>query len=154
DYLDNTRGLAPEVLPDAPLRLTAATDRVVDSAAEVTVADESLGRRIVSTPRGTAKTVVWNPWDTLVTGMADVPDTAWPEFVCIEPAIAKDGFVALSPWESHRIGVTYRIEGCPLPALRTSSAPSRAPPVIQLCPTGRDGRLSVWRCTRPRSRPR
>lgn len=110
DYLDNTRGLAPEVLPDAPLRLTAATDRVVDSAAEVTVADESLGRRIVSTPRGTAKTVVWNPWDTLVTGMADVPDTAWPEFVCIEPAIAKDGFVALAPWESHRIGVTYRIE--------------------------------------------
>ena len=110
DYLDNTRGLAPEVLPDAPLRLTAATDRVVDSAAEVTVADESLGRRIVSTPRGTAKTVVWNPWDTLVTGMADVPDTAWPEFVCIEPAIAKDGFVALAPGESHRIGVTYRIE--------------------------------------------
>lgn len=110
DYLDNTRSLAPAVLPDGPLRLTASTDRIVASAADVTVADGSTGRRIVSSPRGTAKTVVWNPWDTLVTGMSDIPDASWPEFVCIEPAIAKDGFVALAPWESHRIGVTYRIE--------------------------------------------
>ncbi|MGP9746283.1 D-hexose-6-phosphate mutarotase [Brachybacterium sp. AOP29-B2-41] len=110
DFLDNTRGLAPDVLPAGPLRLTAATDRVVDSTAVVTVHDEKSGRRIVSAPRGTAKTVVWNPWDTLVTGMADIPDTAWPEFVCIEPAIAKDGYVALEPGQSHSIGVTYRIE--------------------------------------------
>lgn len=110
DYLDNTRALAPDVLPTEPLRLTAATDRIVDSTAEVTVSDEKNARRIVSAPRGTAKTVVWNPWDTLVTGMADIPDTAWPEFVCIEPAVAKDGYVALEPGQSHTIGVTYRIE--------------------------------------------
>ncbi|WP_299303551.1 D-hexose-6-phosphate mutarotase [uncultured Brachybacterium sp.] len=110
DFLDNTRGLAPDVLPAEPLRLTAATDRVVDSTAVVTIADEKNARRIVSTARGTAKTVVWNPWDTLVTGMADIPDTAWPEFVCIEPAVAKDGFVALESGQSHTIGVTYRIE--------------------------------------------
>jgi glucose-6-phosphate 1-epimerase len=110
DYLDNTRGLAPAVMPDEPLRLTASTDRVVASTAEVTVADARNGRRIVSTPRGTAKTVVWNPWDTLVTGMADIPDAAWPEFVCIEPAVAKDGYVALAAGQSHSLGVTYRIE--------------------------------------------
>ncbi|QNN83369.1 D-hexose-6-phosphate mutarotase [Brachybacterium sp. Z12] len=110
DYLDNTRGLAPDVLADGPLRLTGSTDRVVDSAADVTVTDEKSGRRLVSTTRGTTKTVVWNPWDTLVTGMADIPDTAWPEFVCIEPAVAKDGYVALEPGRSHTSGVTYRIE--------------------------------------------
>ena len=98
------------MLADGPLRLTGSTDRVVDSAADVTVTDEKSGRRLVSTTRGTTKTVVWNPWDTLVTGMADIPDTAWPEFVCIEPAVAKDGYVALEPGRSHTIGVTYRIE--------------------------------------------
>ena len=110
DFLDNTQGLAPDVMPEQPLRLTASTDRVVNSTAEVTVVDERDGRRIVSTPRGTAKTIVWNPWDTLVSGMADIPDTAWPGFVCIEPAIAKDGFAALEPGQTHSIGVSYRIE--------------------------------------------
>ena len=42
--------------------------------------------------------------------MADIPDEAWPQFVCIEPAVAKDGFVPLEPGQSHRIGITYRIE--------------------------------------------
>ncbi|MGP9539671.1 D-hexose-6-phosphate mutarotase [Brachybacterium sp. AOP43-C2-M15] len=110
DCLDNTRGLTPDVLPAEPLRLTASTDRVVDAAGEVTVQDEATGRRIVSAPRGTTRTVVWNPWDTLASGMADIPDEAWPQFVCIEPAVAKDGFVALEPGQSHRLGVTYRIE--------------------------------------------
>lgn len=110
EFFDNTRGLEPDVMPEQPLRLTGSTDRVVASAAEVTLVDEQRDRRIVSSARGTAKTVVWNPWDELVTGMADIPDTAWPEFVCIEPAVAKDGFVALAPGESHTLGVTYRIE--------------------------------------------
>ncbi len=110
DFLDNTRDLARDVMPAQPLRLDAATDRIVDSTAAVTVVDPQRGRRIVSTPRGTSRTVVWNPWDTLVTGMADIPDAAWPEFVCIEPAVAKDGFVILAPGQSHTLGVTYRIE--------------------------------------------
>lgn len=109
-FLDNTRGLAADVQPDEPLRLTASTDRIYDSAEQVVLVDEARGRRVISTPRGTGKTVVWNPWDQLVTGMADIPDASWPEFVCIEPAIAKDRFVALEPGRSHTIGVTYRIE--------------------------------------------
>lgn len=110
EYLDNTRGLAPDVLGDEPLRLAGSTDRIVDAHGEVTIVDETASRRLVSTPRGTAKTVVWNPWDALVTGMADLPDSSWPEFVCVEPAVAKDRFVSLAPGASHTLGVTYRIE--------------------------------------------
>ena len=109
-YLDNTRDLAADVLPEEPLRLTSSTDRITEATGEVTVVDPVLGRRLVSTPRGTSRTVVWNPWDTRVTGMADIPDADWPRFVCLEPAVAKDGFVALEPGASHCIGVTYRIE--------------------------------------------
>ncbi|WP_193106427.1 D-hexose-6-phosphate mutarotase [Brachybacterium sp. FME24] len=109
-YLDNTRGLAADVLGSEPLRLTGSTDRIVDAHGEVVIVDEVGSRRIISTPRGTAKTVVWNPWDELVTSMADIPDASWTEFVCLEPAVAKDRFVALEPGESHTLGATYRIE--------------------------------------------
>lgn len=113
DFLDNTRGLAADVMPEGPLRLTGSTDRIVERAEEVTVVDGSAaggGRRVISSPRGTSRTVLWNPWDELVTSMADIPDEAWPRFVCIEPAAAKDGYVPLEPGQSHRIGVSYRIE--------------------------------------------
>lgn len=110
DYLDNTRGLAADVLGADPMRLTGSTDRIVDAAGEVVVTDEAAGRRLVSSPRGTAKTIVWNPWDELVASMGDIPDDAWPHFVCVEPAVAKDRFVRLQPGEAHTIGVTYRIE--------------------------------------------
>ena len=114
DFLDNTRDLAEDVMPEEPLRLTGSTDRIVERAGEVRIEDGSApggARRLVSAPRGTSRTIVWNPWDELVGGMADIPDEDWPRFVCIEPAVAKDGFVALEPGASHRVGVTYRIEG-------------------------------------------
>ncbi|WP_241237399.1 D-hexose-6-phosphate mutarotase [Brachybacterium saurashtrense] len=113
EFLDNTRGLAEDVMPAQLLRLTGSTDRIVARAGEVTLEDDSApggGRRVVSTPRGTSRTIVWNPWDELTRGMADIPDEDWPRFVCIEPAVAKDGFVALEPGRSHRLGVSYRIE--------------------------------------------
>lgn len=109
-YLDNTRGLAADVLPDGDLTLEGPTDRIVDRAQEVRILDPGAGRTIVSAPRGTARTVVWNPWTDLVTGMADIPDEAWPEFVCIEPAVAKEAAVALGDGDSLSLGVTYRLE--------------------------------------------
>jgi glucose-6-phosphate 1-epimerase len=113
DFLDNTRDLVADVMPDQPLELSGATDRIVERVGAVTLEDASApggGRRVVSTPRGTSRTIVWNPWDEGARGMADIPDEDWPRFVCIEPAVAKDGFVALEPGDSHRLGVTYRIE--------------------------------------------
>ena len=109
-YLDNTRGLAADVMPEGPLRLTGSTDRIVEATGPVTLTDPAAGRTLVSETRGTSRTVVWNPWDELAAGMGDLPDDSWPGFVCIEPGAAKDGFVALAPGESHRLGVTYRLE--------------------------------------------
>lgn len=109
-FLDNTRELAADVQGEQTLRLTGPTDRIYDSAAQVTITDPATGRRIVSTPRGTAQTVVWNPWERQAAQMDDIPDGAWPQFVCIEPALAKDRFLPLAPGQSHTIGVTYRLE--------------------------------------------
>jgi len=108
-FLDNTRGLAADVQDEQTLRLTGPTDRIYDAAGQVTVTDPA-GRRIVSTPRGTTQTVVWNPWEQQAAEMDDIPDGAWPQFVCIEPALVKDRFLTLEPGDSHTIGVTYRLE--------------------------------------------
>lgn len=110
EYLDNTRGLAADAQEEGIFVLSGATDRVYDSGTETIVHDELGRRKLHALARGTAKTVVWNPWDELVGGMDDIPDDAWPQFVCIEPAVAKDRFVALEPGGSHTIGLTYRIE--------------------------------------------
>ncbi|MGY5764390.1 D-hexose-6-phosphate mutarotase [Brachybacterium sp. DNPG3] len=107
-YLDNTRGLVEDLQPEGALRLTGSTDRIFATDGEIRVVDA--GRTIVSTPRGSATTVVWNPWAELAAGMADIPDDAWPQFVCVEPAVNKDRFVALAAGETHTLGVTYRIE--------------------------------------------
>lgn len=109
DYLDNRRGLSAQRQEEGILVLSGATDRIYDTGTEIVVHDE-LGRRTIqAVPRGTGTTVVWNPWDELVGTMDDIPDESWTQFVCIEPAIAKDRFVALEPGASHTIGVTYRI---------------------------------------------
>lgn len=109
-FLDNTRSLAADVQDEPTLRLTGPTDRIYDTAGQVTVTDPGAGRRIVSTPRGSAQTVVWNPGEQQTIEMDDIPDAAWPQFVCIEPALAKDRFLTLAPGASHTIGVTYRLE--------------------------------------------
>ena len=106
DYLDNTRGLAADRQEEELLCPEGTVDRVYSVNGPVVLEDPGLRRRIISTPRGTSRTVVWNPWES----MSDVPGQAWDGFVCIEPAVCKEGAVRLAPGASHTIGVTYRIE--------------------------------------------
>lgn len=110
DYLDNTQGLAEDRQEDTALELTGPTDRIYSVNSEVRIEDVAGGRSIVSCPRGTAKTVVWNPWPELAAGMADMPDDAWTSFVCVEPAVAKESAQVLRSGGALTIGVTYRVE--------------------------------------------
>lgn len=110
DYLDNTRGLAEDRQEEPVLELTGSTDRIYGVNSEVRIQDVAGGRSIVSCPRGTAKTVVWNPWPELAAGMADMPDEAWTGFVCVEPAVAKESAQVLESDGALTIGVTYRVE--------------------------------------------
>src|SRR5690625_7332824 len=80
------------------------------SAAQVTITDPATGRRIVSTPSGTAQTVVWNPWERQAAQIVDIIDGAWPQFVCIEPSLAKDQYLPLAPCQSNTIGDYSRVK--------------------------------------------
>ncbi|MGG5260521.1 D-hexose-6-phosphate mutarotase [Phycicoccus avicenniae] len=91
---------------EGDLVLTAETDRVHRSAADVTVTDPVLGRRLVVSTEGAANRVVWNPWAEKGPGIADVGDE-WPHFVCVEAANVLDDVVTVAPGESR--SMTYRL---------------------------------------------
>lgn len=107
-YLDNRDGLTRK-RQEGPLRLAGWTDRIYEVDGAVEIRDPGTSRTVREEPAGSTRTVVWNPWDEGATGMADIPDDAWPEFVCVETAACKDGFVPLEPGRSHAIRVRFEV---------------------------------------------
>lgn len=108
DYLDNLDGLARRH-QDGPLELTGAVDRIYEVDDEVEIHDGALGRVVREEPSGSTRTVVWNPWSEGAEAIDDMPDDAWTGFVCVETAVAKDGFVTLTPGASHALRVRLAV---------------------------------------------
>ena len=50
---------------------------------------------------------MWNPAQQKTASLADVPDDAWPRFVCVEAATIKDDAVTLTPGQDTALGATY-----------------------------------------------
>ena len=57
--------------------------------------------------KGSASTVVWNPWIKKTARMSGMKKDAYKEFVCIETANAYEDFKILNPKESHTLKVTF-----------------------------------------------
>lgn len=103
-YRDKTDGLKEKTTPAGPLRLTGETDRVFPAnTATVEIHDEGNGRVITVEKTGSATTVVWNPWSEAAAKMTDMPNDAWPGFVCVETANAATDAITLKPNESHQM---------------------------------------------------
>lgn len=103
EYLDKVTGTTDYQRGD--VTFTGETDRVYASTADVTLVDPSLERRIVIAKRGSATTVVWNPWTDKARAMADLADHEWRHFACVETANTGNHAIHLSPGESHAMGV-------------------------------------------------
>jgi glucose-6-phosphate 1-epimerase len=101
-FRDKTDGLREKTTPAGPLVLTGETDRVFPAnTATVAIHDEGNGRLITVEKTGSATTVVWNPWSEVAAKLADMPDDAWPGFVCVETANTVTEAITLGPGESH-----------------------------------------------------
>lgn len=91
-------------------------DRVfVDTESPCTLVDSSLRRRIHIAKTGSHSTVVWNPGYDRASrfadlGVAPASSGSWRQMVCVESANALENQVTIAPAESHRIGVTYRVD--------------------------------------------
>src|SRR5262245_10306288 len=111
-FIDKTDAMARKVQHEPALRLAGPTDRVyLDTHAPCVIDDPVLGRRLVIEKRGSATTVVWNPWSEKAAGMADLGADAWPSMLCVETANAAVDAVWLGAGERHRMTTVVRVEG-------------------------------------------
>lgn len=94
-----------------PLRLTGETDRIHDSADPLMLDDPVLGRRLVLTPSGATRTVIWNPWRAGADELADMADGSWRRMVCLEAAAIGAGRVRLGTGERHTISQRVSVTG-------------------------------------------
>ncbi|MBK8094049.1 MAG: D-hexose-6-phosphate mutarotase [Verrucomicrobiaceae bacterium] len=94
--------LSPEKRPQSgPVLIDQEVDRLYASDATVIVNDPVMARELRIEKSGSLSTVVWNPWIEKSTRLADLPDDAYPEFVCVETTNAGEDSITLAPDESH-----------------------------------------------------
>ncbi|HRD77227.1 MAG TPA: D-hexose-6-phosphate mutarotase [Hyphomicrobiaceae bacterium] len=89
-------------------------DREVDRiylgpAPKIELSDRRLGRRIIVAGRGSASTVVWNPWIDKAARLGDLGPDGWRRMLCIETANAGPDRRMVAPGESTMLGVTYSV---------------------------------------------
>lgn len=104
-YLDKVTMLRR--IQDGDVRFGGETDRVYDTATDVSVVDPVLGRTLRVTSEGAASTVVWNPWVAKAAAMDDFGDDEWTGMVCIESGNVLERAVTLQPGGTAT--VTYRL---------------------------------------------
>jgi len=94
--------LSPGKRPQqGPVVIDQEVDRMYASDASVIVDDPVMHRELRIEKAGSLSTVVWNPWIEKSTRLADLPDEAYPDFVCVETTNAGDDAVTLEPGETH-----------------------------------------------------
>jgi D-hexose-6-phosphate mutarotase len=109
-YLDKVAGAARRE-QTGPVAVTAETDRVyLDTTADCVIADAGWNRRVRVAKRGSATTVVWNPWVNRSRQLPDFGDEEYREMVCVETANAADDRITIEPGGEHRVATTLSIE--------------------------------------------
>lgn len=94
--------LSPDKRPQlGTIVIDQEVDRMYISDATVIVHDPLWKRELVIEKAGSLATVVWNPWIEKSKRLADLPDEAYPEFLCIEAANAGEDVVTLQPGQEH-----------------------------------------------------
>ncbi|MFM8330476.1 MAG: D-hexose-6-phosphate mutarotase [Candidatus Methylumidiphilus sp.] len=94
-----------------PVLFTAETDRIyLDAPGDCLIDDPVLNRRIRVQKRGSASTIVWNPWAQRAGELADIGADAWPGMVCVESANAAEDVVVIEPGGEHRLWASYGVE--------------------------------------------
>jgi D-hexose-6-phosphate mutarotase len=110
-YVDKTAGMARRPPAGEPIAVAAETDRVYTGATgAVTVEDAGWRRRVVVAKRGSATTVVWNPWVAKAKAMPDFGDDEWTGMLCVETANALDDAIHLDPGASHVMTASIRVD--------------------------------------------
>lgn len=94
-----------------PVSIAAEVDRIyLDSIADCVVEDPVLARRIRIAKKGSASSVVWNPWIDKAEKMGDLGEDGYLKMLCVESTNADADVVSIAPGGEHRLSVRYSVE--------------------------------------------
>lgn len=103
--------LSPERIEQSgPVYFDREVDRNYESRETVRLLDRKGGRTIVVEKSGSRATIVWNPWIEKSKRLSDLPDDAYPHFVCIEAANAAPDVIAMPPGKEHELSQRLRVQ--------------------------------------------
>lgn len=106
DNADSNR----ESLQQGDSTFAGRTDHAyLDTRADLELIDPAMDRRVLIGKENSLNTVVWNPWEELARGMADLGDDEWRRFVCVEAANIRAAAVSLQPGERHTMAAEIRL---------------------------------------------
>jgi glucose-6-phosphate 1-epimerase len=110
-YIDKAAGAQSAVrLQTGPVTVASEVDRIyTQTPSEMTVSDAAQTRTIDIHTSGSHTAVVWNPWEKIAAGMADLEPNDYHHFVCVETANAADDVVHLAPGQSHTLMAQYSV---------------------------------------------
>lgn len=113
--LDDSYYVESRLSPDrieqsGPVYFDREVDRLYDSRDTVRLMDRKGRRTVVVDKGGSRATVVWNPWIEKSQRLNDLPDDAYPFFVCIEAANAGHQIINLGPGEEHTLSQRLRLQ--------------------------------------------
>jgi len=102
-YLDN-RDENKLKLQSGDFNLTQATDNAyLNTQSPVEILDPILHRRIRLEKQHSLTTVVWNPWEADAAKLADLGDSEWRHFACVEAANILSAAIHLPPGQEHTL---------------------------------------------------
>ena len=109
NYLDKLEGFNSNH-QSGDVLISQETDRIYqNSPKNVVLKDSGFDRAINIASEGSKTTVIWNPWSTSVTKIADLDDRRYRNFVCVETANAADDTITVSEGKEHTITAIYEI---------------------------------------------
>jgi glucose-6-phosphate 1-epimerase len=108
-FLDN-RDSNREKLLHGDVHLTEATDNAyINTQNAVEIIDPTLHRRIHIAKQNSLTTIVWNPWKEDAAKLADLGDSEWQQFACVEASNILRAAVTLAPGQQHTMQATIHV---------------------------------------------
>jgi glucose-6-phosphate 1-epimerase len=110
NYLDKVEG-GQQKTQQGVVKISAECDRIYTAPpSKLIIDDAALDRRIHIISEGSRTAVVWNPWIKNSASMADLEDTDYQRFLCVETANAAQDIVTVLPDQAMSIKAQYLIE--------------------------------------------
>jgi len=110
EYLDKLDNFKRKI-QSGNVEIKHEVDRVyVSTTHDCIIEDLAFNRRIIISKKGSASTIVWNPWQETAAKMGDLGDEGYLNMICVESGNAAQDVVTVESNQKHSLYVRYSIE--------------------------------------------